>query len=55
MVPNRSKPIIDRPREKLARPDRGRLAREAAKVDPKFEQAMAAQAMSRNLDEWPEY
>jgi hypothetical protein len=54
-VPKRSKTIKDAAREKLTRRDRERLAREAAKLDPKFEQAMAEEAMSRDLDEWPEY
>jgi len=42
-------------REKLERVDRSRLARESAKLDPKFEQAMAEEGISRELAEWPEY
>jgi len=55
VFPNRSKAIQDAVREKLARFDRGRLAREAAKLDPEFEKAMAEEGMSRELKEWPEY
>ncbi len=42
-------------REKLERVNRSRLARESAKRNPKFEQAMAEEGMSRELAEWPEY
>jgi metal-responsive CopG/Arc/MetJ family transcriptional regulator len=55
VFPNRSKAIQDAVREKLARFDRGRLARESAKLDPKLEQAMADEGLARDLDEWPEY
>jgi len=42
-------------REKLERVNHSRLARESAKLDPKFEQAMAEEGMSGELAEWPEY
>jgi hypothetical protein len=42
-------------REKPERFDRIRLARECAKLDPKFEQAMAEEGISRELAKWPEY
>jgi hypothetical protein len=35
--------------------DRKRLAREASKLDPKFEQAMAEEGIARDLEEWPQY
>jgi hypothetical protein len=44
-----------REREKFERVNHSRLAREPAKLDPKFEQAMAEKGMSRELTEWPEY
>ena len=53
--PSRSKAIQVAVREKLERFDRGRLARESAKLDPKVEQAMAEEGMSGELGEWPEY
>ncbi len=55
VFPNRSKAIQEAVREKLARFDRGRLARESAKLDRKLEQAMAEEGISRELNEWPEY
>ena len=39
VYPNRSRAIQDAVADKLRRMDRGRLARECAKLDPKFEQA----------------
>ena len=47
VFPNRSKAIQDAVREKLARFDQTRLARECAKLDPKFEQAMADEGLAR--------
>ncbi len=55
IFPSRSKAIREAVREKLQRVNRSRLARESAKLDPKFEQAMAEEGMSRELAEWPEY
>jgi metal-responsive CopG/Arc/MetJ family transcriptional regulator len=53
--PNRSQAIEEAIREKLERLDRGRLAREAAKLDPAFERALAEEGLSADLSEWPEY
>jgi len=39
--PSRSRIIQDAVKEKLLRLDRSRLAREAAKLDPRFEQQLA--------------
>ena len=52
---NRSKAIQEAVAEKLARIDRSRLANECAKLDPKFEQAMAEEGFVAEMDEWPEY
>jgi hypothetical protein len=41
-------------RERSAPRDQERLAREVAKLDPKEEQAMANEGLSRDLEEWPE-
>ena len=41
--------------EKLARLERSRLARECAKLDRKFEQALAEEGLSVEAGEWPEY
>jgi hypothetical protein len=41
--------------DKLRRMDRGRLARECAKLDPKFEQALADEGIGSEMAQWPEY
>jgi Arc/MetJ-type ribon-helix-helix transcriptional regulator len=55
VFPNRSKAVQQAVEEKLARIGRGRLARECAKLDPKFEQALAEEGVSREIDVWPKY
>jgi Arc/MetJ-type ribon-helix-helix transcriptional regulator len=55
VFPNRSKAIQAAVEEKLERFERGRLARESAKLDPKCEQAMAEEGMGGERMEWPEY
>jgi len=53
--PNRSQAIQTAVQEKLERLERTRLARECAKLDRKFEQAMAEEGFGAELDQWPEY
>ena len=53
--PSRSRAVQEAVREKLARVDRKRLARECAKLDPKFEQHMAEEGLAEDSSEWPEY
>lgn len=55
VFPNRSRAVQVAVEEKLARLNRSRLAVECAKLDPKFEQALAEEGMSSEGDEWPEY
>jgi metal-responsive CopG/Arc/MetJ family transcriptional regulator len=55
VFPSRSRAIAQAVREKLKRADRGRLARECAKLDPSHEQAMAEEGIASDLAEWPEY
>ncbi len=55
VYPNRSKAIQEAVEEKLARLNRRRLAKECAKLDPKFEQALAEEGFSGEKAEWPEY
>ncbi len=55
IFPNRSKAIQEAVEEKMQRFDRNRLARECAKLDPEFEQAMAEEGMSVEVEQWPEY
>ena len=55
LFPSRSQAIQEAVEEKLSRLDRGRLARECAKLDPSFEKALAEEGLSDELPEWPEY
>ena len=55
VYPSRSKAIQEAVRDKLARLERSRLARECAKLDPRFEQALADEGLSQELDAWPPY
>jgi len=55
MFPNRSQAIQAAVEEKLARLKKGSLARECAKLDPRFEKALAEEGLSEELSEWPEY
>jgi len=52
--PNRSRAIQEAVEEKLSRMDRTRLAREAGKLDRRFEQRLADEGMPGEA-EWPEY
>jgi Arc/MetJ-type ribon-helix-helix transcriptional regulator len=55
MFPNRSRAIEEAVEEKLARLERGRLARECAKLDPALEKALAEEGLSEDSSQWPEY
>jgi metal-responsive CopG/Arc/MetJ family transcriptional regulator len=55
VFPNRSKAIQEAIQEKLSRVNKSRLARECAKLDPKFEKALAEEGISQDVSEWPEY
>lgn len=55
VFPSRSHAIQVALEEKLERLDRGRLARECAKLDPDFEKAMAEEGLGEELAEWPDY
>jgi metal-responsive CopG/Arc/MetJ family transcriptional regulator len=52
---SRSRAVQEAVREKLARLDRTRLARECAKLDPSFEQELAEQGFDADAESWPEY
>ncbi len=52
---NRSSAIQAAVSEKLARMERGRLPSECAKLDPKFERALAEEGLGQELEAWPEY
>ena len=53
--PNRSKAIQEAVAEKLGRLEKSRLAQECAKLDPDFEQSIAEEGFSTEMEEWPEY
>ena len=55
VFPNRSRAIEEAISDKLARLERGCLAEESAKLDPKFEKSLAEEGMSLELQEWPAY
>jgi metal-responsive CopG/Arc/MetJ family transcriptional regulator len=52
--PNRRRAIQEAVRDKLDRLDRGRLARECAKLDRAFEQKMADEGLASDFEDWPE-
>ena len=53
--PNRSKAIQEAVAEKLKRIEKSRLAQECTKLDPEFEQSLAEEGFTSELEEWPEY
>ena len=55
IFPNRSKAIQEAVAEKLTRIEKSRLAQECAKLDPDFEQSLAEEGFTSELEEWPEY
>jgi metal-responsive CopG/Arc/MetJ family transcriptional regulator len=55
VYPNRSRAIQDAVSDKLRRMERRRLARECAKLDPNFEQALADEGIGAEIGQWPEY
>jgi len=55
VYPSRSKAIQEAVRDKLARLERSRLARECAKLDARAEQAIADEGISEELAAWPRY
>jgi metal-responsive CopG/Arc/MetJ family transcriptional regulator len=55
IFPNRSKAIQEAVQDKIKRLEKSRLARECAKLDPSYEQALADEGISEDVNEWPEY
>jgi metal-responsive CopG/Arc/MetJ family transcriptional regulator len=53
--PNRSRAIQEAVRDTLEKFERGRLARECAKLDRSVEQTMADEGLAEDLEEWPEF
>jgi metal-responsive CopG/Arc/MetJ family transcriptional regulator len=52
---SRSNAVEKAVEERLSKIEHIRLARESAKLDPKFEQALADEGLAGDLSEWPEY
>ena len=55
VFPNRSKAIQEAVAEKLKRLEKIRLVRECEKLDPEYEQNLAEEGFSMEIDEWPKY
>lgn len=53
--PNRSKAIQEAIKEQLNRIEQNRLEVECSKLNPDFEQALADEGISSEIEEWPEY
>jgi Arc/MetJ-type ribon-helix-helix transcriptional regulator len=53
--PSRSRAVEEAVRDKLQRIQRSRLARECAKLDPRFEKALAEEGIAGDAAQWPEY
>jgi len=53
--PSRSRAIQEAVWEKLDRLEHRRLAQEAAKLDPHFEQQLADEGLQEDFSTWPEY
>jgi metal-responsive CopG/Arc/MetJ family transcriptional regulator len=53
--PTRSRAIQEAVKTAVERLERGRLERECAKLDPKFEQQLAEQGLTEDLTAWPTY
>lgn len=55
VFPSRSKAIQETVKDKLSRMNHSRLARECSKLEPSFEQALAEESLSSEVNQWPEY
>ena len=55
VYPNRSRAIQEAVADKLKRLRRTRLAQECSKLDSEYEQNIAEEGFSTEIDEWPEY
>ena len=53
--PSRSRAIQEAVRDKLEHLERGRLARECAKLNRSAEQRMADEGLTEDVEEWPEF
>jgi metal-responsive CopG/Arc/MetJ family transcriptional regulator len=52
---NRSRAIAEAVAEKLTRMNKGRLAKECSKLEPRYEQEWADMGLAAESGQWPEY
>jgi len=55
LYPNRSKAIQDAVAEKINKLEKNRLSLECEKLNPEFEQSVAEEGFSADIEEWPKY
>lgn len=55
LYPNRSKAIQDAVAEKINKLENNRLSLECEKLNPEFEQSVAEEGFSADIEEWPKY
>ncbi len=55
IFPNRSRAIQEAVKEKLNKIEQNRLEVECLKLNPEYEQALADEGISTEIEEWPEY
>ena len=55
LYPNRSKAIQDAVAEKVNKLEKNRLSLECEKLNPEFEQSVAEEGFSADIEEWPKY
>jgi metal-responsive CopG/Arc/MetJ family transcriptional regulator len=55
IFPSRSRAIQEAVSEKISRLDKSRLARECSKLDRAFEQQLAEEGLTSEIESWPEY
>ena len=55
IYPNRSKIFQEAIKEKLNKISKNRLAIECSKLDNDFEQALAEEGFSKEIESWPKY
>jgi predicted DNA-binding protein len=52
---SRSQVVQEAVAEKISRMEKTALAKECAKLDPRFEQAMADEGLATDIGQWPKY
>jgi metal-responsive CopG/Arc/MetJ family transcriptional regulator len=55
VFPNRSKAIQESVKEKIEKFEKTRLAQECFKLDTVFEQSLADEGLTMDMESWPEY